>query len=260
MSAAASASTRRLAIAMAPVLAVALALVAIEVVARQGGLPMFLPSPSAVWKAYSARPALLWENLWVSGWKAMLGFGIAIGLALAAAAVGVMAERVREPIYRAGVFIQAVPLIALTPLLVVWFGNTAKTHVIIAALSSYFPMLVAGMQGFRAAEPARIELMSVLSASPWQTFVNLQVPTALPYLFAGLKIAAPLAVLGIITAEWTGADRGIGAMMLYALFSYNVPTVWLSVVAACGLSVSFFAVAALAERFAITWEPAGTTA
>nr|WP_255720302.1 ABC transporter permease subunit [Acuticoccus kalidii] len=182
-----------------------------------------------------------------------------MGLALVAAGLGVVAHRIREPIYRTGVFVQAVPLIALTPLLVVWFGNTARTHVIIAAMSSYFPMLVAGMQGFRAAAPQRLELMAVLSASRWQTLLYVQIPNALPYLFAGLKIAAPLAVLGTITAEWTGADRGIGAMMLYALFSYNVPTVWLTVIGACGLSVAFFLFAACLERLAIGPETLGAT-
>ncbi len=95
--------------------------------------------------------------------------------------------------------------------------------------------------------------MPVLSASRVQTLRYLLIPTALPYLFAGLKIAAPSAVLGAITAEWAGADRGIGAMMLYALFSYDTPKVWLSVALTCLLAGAGFGLWAAIERVAIYW-------
>src|SRR5262245_66020217 len=96
--------------------------------------------------------------------------------------------------------------------------------------------------------------MHVLSATRAQMLRFLLLPSALPYLFAGFKIAAPSAVLGAITAEWAGADRGIGAMMLYALFAYDTPKVWLSVVLTCILAAGGYAVWALIERTAIYWE------
>ena len=85
------------------------------------------------------------------------------------------------------------------------------------------------------------------------TGMGLLVPSALPYLFAGFKIAAPSAVLGAITAEWAGADRGVGAMMLYALFSYDTPKVWLAVLLTCILAGSGYGLWALIERVAIHW-------
>jgi ABC-type nitrate/sulfonate/bicarbonate transport system permease component len=91
-------------------------------------------------------------------------------------------------------------------------------------------------------------LLIVLSASRTQTLRYLLVPSALPYIFAGLKIAAPSAVLGTITAEWAGSERGIGAMMLYALFAYDTPTVWLSVIATCLLSAAGFGFWAFVEK------------
>jgi ABC-type nitrate/sulfonate/bicarbonate transport system permease component len=95
--------------------------------------------------------------------------------------------------------------------------------------------------------------MHVLCATRAQTLRYLLVPSALPYLFAGLKIAAPSAVLGAITAEWAGADRGVGAMMLYALFAYDTPKVWLSVLLTCVLAGGGYGLWALAERYAISW-------
>ena len=104
-----------------------------------------------------------------------------------------------------------------------------------------------------AADARQRELMYVLSATRAQTLRYLLVPSALPYLFAGFKIAAPSAVLGAITAEWAGADRGVGAMMLYALFSYDTPKVWLAVLLTCILAGSGYGLWALIERLAIHW-------
>ena len=107
------------------------------------------------------------------------------------------------------------------------------------------------MQGLQAADSRQRELMHVLSATPSQTLRYLLIPSALPYVFAGFKIAAPSAVLGAITAEWAGADRGVGAMMLYALFSYDTPKVWLSVVLTCLLAAGGYGIGALVERSVI---------
>ena len=95
--------------------------------------------------------------------------------------------------------------------------------------------------------------MHVLSASRMQTLRFLLIPSAAPYLFAGFKIAAPSAVLGAITAEWAGADSGVGAMMLYALFSYDTPKVWLSVLLTCLLAAGGYGLVALVERLVVHW-------
>ena len=140
------------------------------------------------------------------------------------------------PIYNFGVTIHSIPIIATAPLLALWLGTGPQVQIAIAALASQFPMLVGTIQGLQAADARQRELMHVLAASRWQMLRYLLIPSALPYLFAGFKIAAPSAVLGAITAEWAGADQGVGAMMLYALFSYDTPKVWLSVVLTCLLA------------------------
>jgi ABC-type nitrate/sulfonate/bicarbonate transport system permease component len=128
-------------------------------------------------------------------------------------------------------------------------------QIIIAALACQFPMLVGTMQGLQAADERQRELMHVLSASRMQTLRFLLIPSAAPYLFAGFKIAAPSAVLGAITAEWAGADSGVGAMMLYALFSYDTPKVWLSVLLTCLLAAGGYGLVALVERLVVHWGP-----
>jgi ABC-type nitrate/sulfonate/bicarbonate transport system permease component len=238
---------------MLPAVSVIIVVGGIELLARAGLLPVFVPSPSAVLMLVYSRPRLLYGNLWPTTVTALMGYGVASVIALGAAAIASMIRSLYTSIYNFGVTLQSIPIIATAPLLALWLGTGPSLHITIAALTSQFAMLVGAMQGFRAAEGRQRELLHALSATPFQTFRLLVLPSALPYLFAGLKVAAPSAVLGAVTAEWAGADRGLGAMMLYALFSYDTTKVWLSVMAACLLAASGYGLVALAERYFVFW-------
>jgi NitT/TauT family transport system permease protein len=216
-------------------------------------LPVFVPAPSQVVMEVWNTPRLVTGNLAPTAWKATVGYLIAAAVATIAASLAISVRALYGPIYNFGVIIHSIPIIATAPLLALWLGTGPQVQIAIAALASQFPMLVGTMQGLQAADARQRELMHVLSASRLQTLRYLLIPSALPYLFAGLKIAAPSAVLGAITAEWAGADQGVGAMMLYALFAYDTPKVWLSVLLTCLLAGTGFGVWALVERVAIYW-------
>jgi NitT/TauT family transport system permease protein len=218
-----------------------------ETMKHAGLLPVFVPAPSQVVVEIVRSPRLVTGNLGPTAWKATLGFFIAAGIAMMAGATAVLVRSLYGSIYNFGVTLQSIPIIATAPLLALWLGTGPQVQVIIAALACQFPMLVGTIQGLRAAETNQRELMHVLSASRTQTLRYLLIPSAMPYLFAGCKIAAPSAVLGAITAEWAGAERGVGAMMLYALFSYDTPKVWLSVLLTCLLAASGYGIVALFE-------------
>ena len=236
-----------------PILSMLVILGVIELMSRYGLLPVFVPSPSAVLGLVWHQPRLLLDNLWPTALTALAGYVVAMIIALSAAALASMVGTLYTPIYNFGVTLQSIPIIATAPLLALWMGTGPSLQVVIAALTSQFAMLVGSMQGFRAAEGRQRELLHSLSATPLQTFRFLVLPSALPYLFAGFKVAAPSAVLGSVTAEWTGGERGLGAMMLYALFSYDIIKVWLSVMAACVLAASGYGLVALAERYFVFW-------
>jgi NitT/TauT family transport system permease protein len=229
-------------------------LIALMEIAKRGHLlPVFVPAPSDVlWEIWKA-PRIVTDNLVPTAWKAAAGYGIAACVAIVAASVAVSLRALYGPITNISVIINSIPIIATAPLLALWLGTGTQVQITIAALASQFPMLVGTIQGLRAADTRQRELMHVLYASRLQTLRYLLIPSALPYLFAGLKIAAPSAVLGTITAEWAGADRGVGAMMLYALFSYDTPKVWLSVALTCLLAGTGFGLWAAIERVAIYW-------
>jgi len=250
------ASTPTLAILQAswrPVATGIIIIALLEAAKRVHLLPIFIPAPSeVVWEIWKT-PRLVTANLAPTAWKAAAGYCIAATVAITAASIAVSLRAFYGPIYNISVMINSVPIIATAPLLALWLGTGTQVQIAIAALASQFPMLVGTMQGLQAADSRQRELMHVLSASRSQTLRYLLIPSALPYLFAGLKIAAPSAVLGAITAEWAGADQGVGAMMLYALFSYDTPKVWLSVVLTCLLAGAGFGIWAAIERVAVYW-------
>jgi NitT/TauT family transport system permease protein len=234
--------------------AVGILLLAMAEAAKQAQmLPVFVPAPSQVLLEIWNAPRLVTGNLLPTAGKAVSGYAIAALIAAAAGSAAVLVRALYGPIYNVGVMIHSIPIIATAPLLALWLGTGPQVQIAIAALSSQFPLLVGTMQGLQAADARQRELMHVLSASRRQTLQYLLVPSALPYVFAGLKVAAPSAVLGAITAEWAGADQGVGAMMLYALFSYDTPKVWLSVLLTCVLAGAGFGVWAVIERVVVYW-------
>lgn len=237
-----------------PLLSATVLVLLLEALKRAGLLPVFIPGPFQIARVAWDNPSLISGNLLPTLYTATVGYCIAVGLTLTAACIGVMLHRLRGPIYSTGIVINAIPVIAAAPLLALWLGTGGRTQIVIAALSTQFPLLVGAMQGLASVDERQRELLHVLSASRWQVFWYLRMPNALPYIFAGLKVAAPLAVLGAITSEWAGADRGIGAMMLYALFSYDIEKVWLAVLLCCALAGAAYGLLALLERQVITWE------
>lgn len=236
-----------------PLLTSLVLLALLEAMKRGQLLPVFVPAPSQVLDEILRSPRLVTANVAPTAWTAMIGYFAAAGIAVSAGAIAVSARALYGSIYNLGVTLHSIPIIATAPLLALWLGTGPQVQVIIAALACQFPILVGTMQGLQASDARQRELMHVLSASRLQTLRYLLVPSAAPYLFAGLKIAAPTAVLGAIIAEWAGAERGVGAMMLYALFSYDTPKVWLSVLLACLLASGGYGIVVLVERAAVRW-------
>lgn len=238
--------------------AFALGLVAWQIAKRMGQLPVSVPGPTEIWTAFAGDPGALWYHLWPTVLAATGGYAIAGAVAIGCAALAIAMPPVAPTIYNAAVVIYSIPLIALSPVLVTWMGTGAAVRVAIAALAGFFPILVGAIQGFRAVDRRAAELFQVLSARWWQRLTYLSLPSALPYLFSGLKVSAASAVLGAIVSEWAGAERGLGVMMAYALFSFDVPKVWLSLAVSAGLAMASYGLVSLAERAVVRWDTAAT--
>ena len=175
-----------------------------------------LPPLSQVLETFWAfRETLLRESL-ITAWELALGYllavagGLALGLAIFAWPV------FRRTVYPAIVVFQGLPKIALAPLMVIWFGFGLSSKVLMAFLFAFFPMVISTLGGLSGTPIHLLEHFRAIGASSWTTFRRLQVPSALPSIMDGCKMAMPLAVIGAITGEFVGSDKGLGSLILLA--------------------------------------------
>lgn len=206
-----------------------------------GGYPDYiLPAPEAVaGRAVAAiGSGLLWEHTAVTLVEAALGFGVGAGAAIVvgiALGKSVLVERVLSPYIVAA---QAVPILALAPLLDIWFGGGLLARVAISALIVFFPIAIATMVGIRSTDPNLAEMLRSLGATAAQRTRLLEVPSALPVIFGGLRVGVTLSVIGAVVAEWAGASTGLGVLINIAnqgLFDTRLMFVALGTLAIIGL-------------------------
>ncbi|GAA0754802.1 ABC transporter permease subunit [Ideonella azotifigens] len=233
-----------------PLMVFAALLAAAEAWVAAGAAPMTLPRPSTVLQLLWREHASLLSQLGVTLLTAGYGFVLAGLLALAVGFAVYAAPRSEGAVLTVGAVLSSVPMIAIAPILSVWLGLTLGTRVLITVVICLFPMLVAIVQGLHEHKAAEQELFTVLAASPWQRFRLLALPSSVPMLFVGMKISAPLAVLGALIGEWNGAETGLGVVMLNAMFGLQVQRLWATVLIACAVSSLAYAYICLVERVA----------
>ena len=236
----------------AAVLSLAAFLAAWKLITVIGGYPEFiLPAPEVVGEraARAIGSGVLWEHTGVTLLEIILGFVVgALTAVLAGIALGksVLIERVLSPYIVAA---QAVPILALAPLLDIWFGGGLLARVMICALIVFFPIAIATMVGIRTADPLLAEMLRSLGASGAQRTRLLEIPSALPVIFGGLRVGVTLAVIGAVVAEWAGASTGLGILINIAnqgLFDTPLMFVALATLAIIGLA--FYGLVVVAER------------
>jgi len=213
--------------------------------------PFFLPPPESVaarfisaWVDGTIAPHFLQTLLEVA-----LGFGIGAGLALIvgyALARLPLAERLLSPYLVAA---QATPILALAPLLALWFGPGLVSKLVICSLIVFFPVAIATMVGVRAVDSRLLELARSLRATRRQIVTSLEIPAALPAIFGGLRVGVTLAVVGAIVGEWAGADRGLGLLVNLARGSmFDIPLMFATLLSIALMGVVLYALVVLVER------------
>lgn len=222
-------------------------------------VPTFMaPSPTAIAVALYENAGTLWRNVQPTMLEAALGFVFGNLFAILLAIWFVHSPTAERAVYPLAVFVKAIPIIALAPILVLIFGNGLTPKIIIAALICFFPTLVNMVQGLKSASPAMLDLMRVLSASPNEVLWKVRIPASLPFLFAALRIAATSCVMGAIVAEWIGSTYGLGALIIDATFNFRSALLYATVVIAALLAVLLFSLVSLAESRIVRWKPAAS--
>jgi len=236
----------------AAIVSLAAFLVVWKLVTIIGGYPEFiLPAPEVVAErgARAIGSGILWEHTAVTLLEVVLGFAVgATAAVVTGIALGksVLVERVLSPYIVAA---QAVPILVLAPLLDIWFGGGLLARVVICALIVFFPIAIATMVGVRSTDPLLDEVFRSVGASAAQRTRMLEIPSALPVLFGGLRVGVTLAVIGAVVAEWAGASVGLGVLINIAnqgLFDTPLMFVALATLAVIGLV--FYGLVVLVER------------
>ena len=235
----------------------AIAILIWYLIAKYGGFPVFiLPSPLLVWDRFLR--ALL---------EGRLAYHIAVtlGEVLAGLAIGVTAasilgyflaksetfERLFAPYIVAS---QSIPIVAIAPLLVLWFGPGLLSKVLICALIVFFPVLINTIVGLRSVPEELHDLMRSLKASGWQTFKYLEVPSALPIFLGGLRIGATLAVIGAVVGEFVGADRGLGFLINIGRGQYDTALVFVAIFTLVFMAMALYGIVVLVESRLLSWQ------
>jgi NitT/TauT family transport system permease protein len=237
-----------------PLIVIAAVVVVWELAVRLFGVPAYLlPPPSAIARRIVTDYELLAVNTWVTLGEVLAGYALAIVVSIPLAAILAQFRLVENAVYPTLVASQTIPKVAIAPILVVWFGFGLTPKILIAFLICYFPIVVDTMTGFRSVPREVIWLARSMGAPEWKTFVKIRIPAALPNIFAGLKVASTLAVVGAVVGEFIGADRGLGYQLIVANGLMDVQLSFAVLVMLSLLGIVLYLFVDLLERIALPW-------
>ncbi len=237
-----------------PYIGILLLLAIWEVSVRILKLPSYLlPPPSEIAQVIVQKFPLLMEHSWVTAYEMLWGYFLAIAVAIPMA-IAITAspnfDRFITPIL---LFFQTVPKISLAPLFLVWFGVGILPKILVAFLISFFPIIIDTAVGLRSIAPEMVDLARSMGATRFQIFSRFRLPTSLPYLFSGLKVASTLAVVGAVVGEFVGADKGLGYLLLVANSNLLTSLMFAAIFALTAQGLILFYIIQKLETILIPW-------
>jgi NitT/TauT family transport system permease protein len=218
--------------------------------------PLVLPSPLDIARISVTRYDLLLYETWPTLIETVLGFGLALAIGIPLAVCVANSRILNLILYPILVATQSIPKVAIAPIILVWFGLGMSSKLALAFLVAFFPVVVDTATGLQATPPGLLELARALRASPRQVFLKVQMPAALPFIFAGAKVAITLAVIGAVIGEFVGSVTGLGNLVLTANSQLDGPLAWAALIWLSVLGIILFSAVALAERLLMPWEGA----
>jgi putative hydroxymethylpyrimidine transport system permease protein len=212
-----------------------------------------LASPLETLRALGRDRSLLLDNAGTTLIEVLLGLAISVAAGVAFAVAMHLSRTLREAAYPLLVASQAIPVVVLAPIFVLAFDYGIGPKLAIVALICFFPITVNVLDGLRSVDAELIKLMRSFGASRLGTLRRVELPSALPYFFSGLRVAATVSVIGAVFGEWAGADKGLGRVVLLGNNQLQTPRVYAGIVILTLMAVGLFALATLAERLACPW-------
>jgi ABC-type nitrate/sulfonate/bicarbonate transport system permease component len=215
---------------------------------------LLLASPLETLRALGDDASLLLDNAGVTLLEILLGLGVSFVLGAGAAIVMHLVRPLRDATYPLLIASQAIPIVTIAPLLVLAFDYGIGPKVAMVALVCFFPITVNLVDGLRGTAPELLKLMRSLGASRLQTLWKVELPSALPQLFSGLRLAATVSVVGAVFGEWAGAENGLGRLVLLATQQVETPRAYAGIVVLALMAIALFGAVSLAERALVPWK------
>jgi len=212
-----------------------------------------VPSPKAVLDVFIHSNALIWHHLKPTLLAAVSGLLISIIIGSLTAIAMDISKLFRQIIYPYLVISQTVPIIAVAPLVIIWLGYGISAKIFTVVLICFFPIALGLFEGFQQVSVDQIRLMKALGANSWKSFRYLKLPSGLPGLFTGLKLAATYSVMGAVIGEWLGGSAGLGIYMTRATKSFHTAHVFAVIIVIVLVSMTLFGIVAILDRLFLSW-------
>ena len=218
-------------------------------------IPKFmLPSPFEVVKAFVSDFPLLMKHTEVTLVEAFLGLGLGIILGFVVAVIMDRFEYAYKMIYPVLVITQTIPTVAIAPLLVLWMGYGILPKIMLILLTSFFPITIGLLDGFRSVDKDMLNLLKTMGATSFQNFIHLKLPSSLGYFFAGLRISVSYSIIGAVVAEWLGGYDGLGVYMTRVRKSYSFDKMFAVIFLISGISLLLMYFVKKIQKWCMTWE------
>ena len=216
-----------------------------------------LPGPWEILQVMWQRLDLLAFHALVTLTEIALGFWLALVLGFTLAIL-IHSSRILERAFLPLVISsQTIPVFAIAPLLILWFGYGIGSKVVMTAIIVFFPIVINTVEGLKAADPDTLALLEILEATPGQVFFKVRIPQSLPFVFSGIKIGVAVSVIGAVIGEWVGARQGLGYLMIHANAQLQVGLVFASIFWLSILGVGLYGLVVVMERLLVPWRHGG---
>ena len=233
----------------------ALLLLLWEGIVRTTGISaLVVPAPSAIlivlWEGLTV--GFLWPHIWVTSVETLAGFALGCIIGFIAGVILGEIEFLRQLLWPYVLASQVVPKLALGPIFIVWFGFGMTSTIVITALICFFPLLENTMTGLQSVSRNKRDLFRMLGASRWQTLIKLKVPSGLPIIMAGVRIAIVLALVGAVVGEFIGGSQGLGASIITAQGMMDSALMFALFIVITGLGLIFYQLTIVAEQYLLS--------
>ena len=237
-----------------PILVLVVALAAWQYITASGLISrLILASPTAILGAFGTSGGEILANAGVTLTEALTGFAIGNTAGLLVAILFVHSDLARRTIFPIAIGAEAIPIVAVVPVLILWLGNGLAPKMFITSFLTFFPMLINALRGLRSADAEVNELLYTLSATPRQRLFMVRLPASVPFLFNALRLSACAGVVSAIVGEWLAAEAGLGHLIVLYGTMYKVPEIWGTALMSTGMSLALYGLVVVAERLATPW-------